>query len=87
MHYFCYGCLLYTSKIEVIYNWVDETAIIPIPRNENPLFAEFGLDQNKFYVDHYIAGDYHRNIGVRQYDRNQWRKICGTTEKDKQGVL
>ncbi|MFQ8748212.1 MAG: glycosyltransferase family 4 protein [Alistipes finegoldii] len=38
------------SKIEVIYNWVDETAIIPIPRNENPLFAEFGLDQNKFYV-------------------------------------
>lgn len=38
------------EKIEVIYNWVDETAVIPIPRRENPLFAEFGLNPDEFYV-------------------------------------
>lgn len=38
------------EKIEVIYNWVDETAVIPISRCENPLFAEFGLNPDKFYV-------------------------------------
>ena len=37
-------------KIEVVYNWVDEKAVVPVSRDENPLFDEFGLDRNKFYV-------------------------------------
>lgn len=38
------------EKIEVIYNWVDEQAIIPISREDNPLFDELGLDRQKFYI-------------------------------------
>lgn len=38
------------SKIEVIYNWVDEKAIVPIKKEENPLYEEFDLDRNSFYV-------------------------------------
>jgi glycosyltransferase involved in cell wall biosynthesis len=38
------------NKIEVIYNWVDEKAIVPIKKEENPLFEEFDLDRNLFYV-------------------------------------
>ncbi|MBO7416010.1 MAG: glycosyltransferase family 4 protein [Bacteroidaceae bacterium] len=38
------------EKIEVIYNWVDEKAVRPVAKEENPLFEEFGLDQDKFTV-------------------------------------
>lgn len=38
------------EKIEVIYNWVDEQAIVPIDRDKNPIFDEFNLDRNKFYI-------------------------------------
>lgn len=38
------------DKIEVIYNWVDEKAIIPIPYEENYLFEEFHIDRHKFNV-------------------------------------
>lgn len=38
------------EKIEVVYNWVDENAIIPIDDNENPLFEEIGVSNNKFRV-------------------------------------
>lgn len=38
------------SKIEVIYNWVDETAIIPVERTKNTLFDEFNLPRDLFYV-------------------------------------
>jgi glycosyltransferase involved in cell wall biosynthesis len=38
------------SKIEVIYNWVDEKAVVPISRNENKLFDELGLPRDLFYV-------------------------------------
>ena len=38
------------SKIEVVYNWVDEHAVVPIARDKNTLFDEFGLDRDKFYV-------------------------------------
>ena len=38
------------EKIEVIYNWVDEKAVIPIPYEENYLFEEFHIDRNKFNV-------------------------------------
>lgn len=38
------------EKIEVIYNWVDEEAVIPIPYEENYLFEEFHINRNKFNV-------------------------------------
>lgn len=38
------------EKIEVIYNWVDEQAVVPIDKDKNPIFDEFNLDRNKFYI-------------------------------------
>lgn len=38
------------SKIEVIYNWVDENLILPVLRENNNLFDEFGLNRKDFYV-------------------------------------
>ncbi len=38
------------EKIEVIYNWVDENAIIPVKDEENELFEEFGISREKFRV-------------------------------------
>lgn len=38
------------DKITVIYNWVDTKTTTPVPREENPLFDELGLERDKFYV-------------------------------------
>lgn len=38
------------SKIEVVYNWVDENAVVPVPKEDNPLFEEFGISRDKFHV-------------------------------------
>ena len=38
------------EKIEVIYNWIDENAVIPIARENNPLYEELGLIKEKFNV-------------------------------------
>lgn len=38
------------EKIEVIYNWVDETKVVPIEKENNPLYSEYGLDKDKFRV-------------------------------------
>lgn len=38
------------DKISVIYNWIDETAIRPVNRDENPLFEGFSLPVDKFYI-------------------------------------
>ncbi len=38
------------EKIEVIYNWVDESGIVPISKDDNPLFEEFGIERDKFTV-------------------------------------
>ncbi len=48
------------EKIEVIYNWVDEEAVVDVPRSENKLFDKYGLDRSKFYVT------YNGNIGLTQ---------------------
>lgn len=48
------------SKIEVIYNWVDENEVIHVERNQNILFERYGLDKNQFYVT------YNGNIGLTQ---------------------
>lgn len=38
------------EKIEVIYNWVDEKAVKPVDREDNPLFEEFGLSRDMFTI-------------------------------------
>ena len=38
------------DKIEVVYNWVDENAVVPVAKEGNPLFEELGISRDKFYV-------------------------------------
>lgn len=38
------------DKVVVVYNWVDSDAVVPIKKEENPLFEEFGLSRDKFHV-------------------------------------
>jgi len=38
------------GKIEIVYNWVEESAVIPIKRAENGLFDELELDRGLFYA-------------------------------------
>lgn len=48
------------DKIVVVYNWVDEEAVIDVPRAENKLFDKYNLDRDKFYIT------YNGNIGLTQ---------------------
>ena len=48
------------EKIVVVYNWVDQNAVVDIPREMNKLFDAYGLDKSKFYVT------YNGNIGLSQ---------------------
>lgn len=48
------------SKIEVIYNWVDENEVLPVERNQNILFDRYGLSKDKFYIT------YNGTIGLTQ---------------------
>lgn len=38
------------DKVVVVYNWVDSDSVIPVKKEDNPLFDEFGLDRDKFHV-------------------------------------
>lgn len=51
---------VHEEKILVVYNWVDQSAVVDIPRSENKLFDKYGLDRSKFYVT------YNGNIGLTQ---------------------
>ena len=53
-----------TEKIEVVYNWVDEKAVQPVAKKENPLFEEFGLDRNKFTIVYAGNLGNAQNIGI-----------------------
>ena len=48
------------DKIAVVYNWVDQNAVVEVKREENKLFDKYGLDREKFYVT------YNGNIGLSQ---------------------
>lgn len=48
------------DKIVVVYNWVDQNAVVDVPREKNKLFDMYGLDRDKFYVT------YNGNIGLSQ---------------------
>jgi len=39
-----------SSKIKVVYNWIDEEKCVPIKKEENYLYDEFKLDREKFNV-------------------------------------
>lgn len=48
------------EKIRVIYNWVDESAVVHVDRSANKLFDKYKLDRAAFYVT------YCGNIGLTQ---------------------
>lgn len=48
------------DKIVVVYNWVDEQAVVDVPRDKNKLFDKYRLDRSKFYIT------YNGNIGLTQ---------------------
>lgn len=48
------------DKIEVIYNWVDQNAVVDISREKNVLFDRYCLDRSKFFIT------YNGNIGLTQ---------------------
>ena len=52
------------EKIEVVYNWVDEKAVQPVAKEENPLFEEFGLSRNKFTIVYAGNLGNAQNIGI-----------------------
>ena len=48
------------DKIEVVYNWVDQNAVVHVDRSENKLIAKYNIDSTKFYIE------YSGNIGLTQ---------------------
>jgi len=48
------------DKIVVVYNWVDQNAVVDIPRDKNELFDKYNIDREKFYIE------YSGNIGLTQ---------------------
>ena len=48
------------DKIVVVYNWVDQNAVVHVDRSENKLIAKYGIDPSKFYIE------YSGNIGLTQ---------------------
>lgn len=48
------------DKIVVVYNWVDQNAVVNVDRSENKLIAKYGVDPSKFYIE------YSGNIGLTQ---------------------
>ena len=48
------------DKIVVVYNWVDQNAVVNIDRVNNKLFDKYNLDRSKFYIE------YSGNIGLSQ---------------------
>ena len=48
------------NKIEVVYNWVDQNAVVHVDRSENKLIGKYNIDPAKFYIE------YSGNIGLTQ---------------------
>ena len=49
-----------SEKIIVVYNWVDQNAVVHVDRSENKLIKAYGIDPEKFYIE------YSGNIGLTQ---------------------
>lgn len=48
------------EKIVVVYNWVEQNAVVNVERENNKLFDKYKLDRLKFYIE------YSGNIGLSQ---------------------
>ena len=48
------------DKIVVVYNWVDQNAVVDVPRQDNKLFDKYVLDRSDFYIS------YCGNVGLTQ---------------------
>ena len=48
------------DKIEVVYNWVDQNAVVHVDRSENKLIGKYNIDPTRFYIE------YSGNIGLTQ---------------------
>ena len=66
------------EKIEVIYNWVDETAVVSVEKEKNPLFEELGVSRELFHVVY--AG----NLGLAQ--NVQVLLDCAALLKNEKGI-
>lgn len=53
-----------SEKVEVVYNWVDENAIVPVKDEDNELFEEFGISRDKFRVVYAGNLGNAQNIGI-----------------------
>jgi len=67
------------DKIVVVYNWVDQNAVVDIPRAENKLFDMYGLDRDKFYVT------YNGNIGLTQ-NMDMLMAVAEELQEDNPGI-
>ena len=52
------------EKIVVVYNWVDENAVVPVPKEDNLLYDELGIDREKFSVVYAGNFGHAQNIDV-----------------------
>lgn len=52
------------EKIVVVYNWVDENAVVPVAKEYNPLYDELGINREKFSVVYAGNFGHAQNIDV-----------------------
>ena len=52
------------EKIVVVYNWVDECAVVPVPKEKNALYEDLGINNEKFTVVYAGNFGYAQNIDV-----------------------
>lgn len=52
------------EKIVVVYNWVDEKAVVPVAKDDNPLYDELGINRDKFSVVYAGNFGHAQNIDV-----------------------
>ena len=52
------------EKIIVVYNWVDENAVVPVAKEDNPLYDELGINRDKFSVVYAGNFGHAQNIDV-----------------------
>lgn len=52
------------EKIVVVYNWVDENAVVPVAKEDNVLYEEFNINRKKFTVVYAGNFGHAQNIDV-----------------------
>ena len=52
------------EKIVVVYNWVDENVVVPVAKEDNPLYDELGINRDKFSIVYAGNFGHAQNIDV-----------------------